>query len=160
IADESFCMNAIRRVVGIDIAAQINSLLAVRGKAHYFPLVAVWNKTKKSGELGVEKSEGIGPIDSENVIEAACAPVPYRGRFPSASAGHDDNGGGVKSGIGIGANGVCEMVIDKAKLSFVCAEGAAVGRSAGFLMPHAEKVTRGIQKIHVRKRPVPGRIEF
>ena len=160
IADERFRIDPVRRAVGIDKAAQVNSLLAVRRQAHHFPFIAVGDKTEEAGELRVKKSKRIGPIESAYVIETARAAMPNRSGFPRAAAVHDHHSGIVKSRISVSANRVCQMVIDKPKARLVRAKQAAVWRGTGFLMPHAEEVARGIQKVYERKRPLAGRVEF
>ena len=51
-------------------------------------------------------------------------------------------------------------MIDEAKTRFVCTEQPAVGSSTRFLMPHAEKMARGIEDVHIGERPSVGRVEF
>ncbi len=76
IADQSFGMNTIGRVVWMNEASQINSLLAVRRETHYFPFITVGNKAEEAGELRIEKAERVGPIESENMLEASRAAMP------------------------------------------------------------------------------------
>lgn len=112
---EKFGVRLVRRSTKIEERAEVDARLSVWRKAHDFPLVGVGDEAEEGGERGVEESERIGPVDGEDGINATVCAMPNGSGFPCAAAIHDDDGGIVKTGIGIGAEGVGEMMIDETK---------------------------------------------
>src|SRR5260221_5232333 len=94
----------------------------------------------------------------KNMIKTSCMPVQDRGCLQRAAAFNNQTRRVVKSRICVCADCVGQVVIHVAKSRFARAEHSSKWRGARFLMPHAEKIARGIQNVQVRDRPVTGAI--
>ncbi len=53
-----------------------------------------------------------------------------------------------------------QVMIDEAKTRLACTEQPAVRSSPRFLMPHAEKMARGIEDVHIGERPSVRCVKF
>ena len=75
--------------------------------------------------------------------------MPDGGGFPRAATVHHDDGGIVKAGIGVGAEGVGQVMIHKAKPRFCGAELARERICATILVPHAGEMPSGVQHVQI-----------
>src|SRR5579859_6936305 len=127
VTDQPPGVNTIRRVIGCDERAQIDSRLTVRRQTHHFPFVAVGHKPEKSSELRVKETERIRPIQRQEVLEPPRASSPDRGCFPRAAAVHHYHRRVFESRVSVSTDCVRKMMIDITKSRFAGGKYSAEG---------------------------------
>ena len=160
IAHQQIRVDLVGRRFGLKERAEIHAGFTVGSEAHDFPLVGVGSEAEEFGEAGIEEAEGIGPVDGLEMLDAAFAAAPDGGGFPGAAAVHDDDGGIVKAGVGIGADGVGEMMIHETELRLGRAKLTRKAPRAAALVPHAEKLARRVQNTEIAGGPAAGGEKF
>jgi len=86
--------------------------------------------------------------------------VPDGSGFPCSMAVQHDHRGVIKTGVRVGAEGVGEVMIHEPYPRSGSAKVLTEAIRAAILMPHADEVTRGIEKIEIGYGPLTGGVEF
>src|SRR5208283_4689050 len=144
-------MNLVGICGSIDERPKLDARLAIRSEAHYLPFVTVRNEAEKISEGGIEETERIRKVDGTNGIEASIAAVPYGSGFPSPASINYDDSSIVKTGIGIRAERMGKMMVDKTEAGTCLAEVLGEPLHATALMAHAQKMHCRGKQIEARK---------
>jgi len=156
IAHQQIAVDLVGGRFGLKERAEIHSGFTVGSEAHDFPLVGIGSEAEEFGEAGIEEAKGIGPVDGLQMLDAAFAAMPDGGGFPGAASVHDNDGSIVKAGAGVGADGVGEMMVHKTELRLGRAKLPGKAPRAAALVPHAEKLPRGVQNTEIAEGPTAG----